>query len=237
MKSLKETKLRLLQMHYEAGVGHIGGNLSCIDILYTMYASVLKPEDVFVISKGHAAGAVYAVMWANGLCEDSDLKTFHKDGTTFPGHLKGTGSLGHGLGVAAGVSLHKKLWNKSGRVYCLTSDGEWDEGSNWEALSFICEHDLEVKIIVDANRLQGFKEASQCVFDRIHEYTCYVSVTEGHNEKELAHRLSADYPTDVVWAMTNKGNGVSFLQDKLGSHYDPLTKEQYEQACREIESA
>src|ERR1700691_3151728 len=162
---LLKAKLRLLQMHYESGVGHIGGNLSCFDILMTLYHSVLEPHDKFVLSKGHSAGALYVTLWSLGLLTDDDLKTFHKDGTRLSGHPPvhgiseiafATGSLGHGLGLSAGVVLAKKLKGETGRVFCLTSDGEWNEGSNWEALIFSSHHRLNVTLIVDLNGLQGF---------------------------------------------------------------------------------
>src|SRR3984957_6683407 len=124
---LLRAKQRLLQMHYESGVGHIGGSLSSLDILMTLYHDVLRPEDAFVLSKGHSAGALYVPLWSTGaLCEE-DLKSFHKDGTRLSGHppvqgipeiLFATGSLGHGLGLAAGLALARKLKQESGRVFC-----------------------------------------------------------------------------------------------------------------------
>ena len=78
-----KARLRLLQMHYESGVGHIGGNLSCLDILMALYHDTLRPCDKFILSKGHSAGALYVTLWSMGLLSDDDLKTFHKDGTRF----------------------------------------------------------------------------------------------------------------------------------------------------------
>src|SRR5438874_4680155 len=157
---------RLLQMHYEAGVGHIGGNLSALDILLSLYHDVMLPDDQFVLSKGHSAGALYVTLWSLGLLSDDDLKTFHKDRTRLPGHpptrglndvLFATGSLGHGLSLAAGLALSKQLRGEPGRVFCLTSDGEWNEGSNWEALIFARHHGLtNLTVLVDQNGLQGF---------------------------------------------------------------------------------
>src|SRR4051812_43703495 len=80
------TKLRLLRMHFEAKVGHIGGNLSALDILLTLYHTVMAPQDAFVLSKGHAAGALYATLWSKGLLSDDDLKSFHGEGTLLAGH-------------------------------------------------------------------------------------------------------------------------------------------------------
>ena len=137
--------MRLLQMHSESGAGHIGGNLSCLDILLAIYHDVLTEFDHFVLSKGHAAGALYTALWSVGRLSDSDLKTFHRDGTLLSGHppARGiadipfaTGSLGHGVGLAAGLALGQRLHEIAGRVICLTSDGEWNVGSTWESMVF-----------------------------------------------------------------------------------------------------
>src|SRR5205807_144724 len=152
--------------HYEAGVGHIGGNLSALDILLTLHHGVVTESDQFVLSKGHSAGAMYVTLWSLGRITDDELKTFHKDNTRLPGHppahglgdvLFATGSLGHGLGLANGLALAKKLKGQGGRVFCLTSDGEWNEGSCWESLIFARHQNLDnLTFIVDANGLQGF---------------------------------------------------------------------------------
>lgn len=127
---LLRAKLRLLQMHYESGVGHIGGNLSCLDILMTLYHGVLRTEDAFVLSKGHSAGSVYITLWSLGVLSDDDLRSFHKDGTRLSGHppVQGipeiqfaTGSLGHGLSLSCGLALAKQLKQEPGRVFCLRS--------------------------------------------------------------------------------------------------------------------
>ena len=108
-----KAKLRLLQMHYESGVGHLGGNLSALDILLCLYHFILRKDDLFVLSKGHGAGALYVALWSVGALTDDDLRQFHKDGTRLSGHppaagipeiIFATGSLGHGLGLACGKS-------------------------------------------------------------------------------------------------------------------------------------
>ena len=159
-------RLRLLRMHYESGVGHLGGNLSCLDVMLVLHHEILGPADQFVLSKGHSAGAYYVTLWSHGRLDEDDLRQFHKDGTRLSGHpptsgieeiLFATGSLGHGLSLAAGLALAKRLKGEAGRVYCLTSDGEWNEGSCWEALIFARHHRLDnLTIVVDLNGLQGF---------------------------------------------------------------------------------
>ena len=163
---VKKAKTRLLRMHYESGIGHIGGNLSCLEIMLSLHHRVMGEDDMFVLSKGHAVGALYVALWSRGALAEEDLRTFHADGTRLSGHppVNGipeiafaTGSLGHGIGLAAGVALGKRLRGLPGRVFCLTSDGEWNEGSSWESLIFAAHHRLDrLTIIVDQNGLQGF---------------------------------------------------------------------------------
>src|SRR6266567_3864426 len=111
----------------------------------------LRQGDQFILSKGHAAGALYTALWSMGRLQEDDLKTFHRDGTLLAGHPPATGiadiafatgSLGHGLSLAAGTALALNLKKSDARVACMTSDGEWQEGSTWEALIFACHHRL-----------------------------------------------------------------------------------------------
>ncbi len=137
---LRSARKRLLQMHFEAKVGHIGGNLSALDSMMLVFHELLGPDDRFVLSKGHSAGALYTCLWSTGRLADADLTSFHQEDTLLPGHPPthgiedvtfATGSLGHGLSIAAGTALGFKLRQKQRRVFCLTSDGEWQEGSTW----------------------------------------------------------------------------------------------------------
>lgn len=161
----RAARLRLLAMHHRAGVGHLGGNLSCLDALLVLFHEVLGRDDHFVLSKGHSAGALYVTLWSKGMLTDTDLDTFHAEGTKLAGHppARGcpaiefaTGSLGHGLSLAAGTALASRFMGATCRVFCLTSDGEWEEGSTWEALLFAVHHGLvSLTVMVDANGLQG----------------------------------------------------------------------------------
>ena len=246
-------KLRLLRMHFEAGVGHIGGNLSAIDILMCLYHQTLGPDDAFVLSKGHAAGALYVALWSKGGLTDDDLTTFHRDATRLSGHppcsgIPGipfaTGSLGHGPSLASGLALAKQLRGEPGRVFCLTSDGEWNEGSSWEALIFARHHGLSnLTLIVDLNGLQGFgstKEVANLdsLADKFRTFGWHVQEIEGHDvvavNSALASCAHADGPSVVV-ARTTKGAGVSFMEGRMDSHYLPMDRTQYDQAVREIQ--
>jgi transketolase len=248
---IQKSKKRLLQMHYESGVGHIGGNLSCLDSLMVLYHEVLKKDDLFILSKGHAAGALYIVLWSMGRLGDEDLKLFHKEHTKLSGHpapdwLKeitfATGSLGHGFPLASGLSLGKKLQGQSGRVFCLTSDGEWEEGSNWEALLFAVHRKLEsLTVMVDWNGLQGFGTTSEVagLDDLKKKFLSFGMPTEeidGHDLKALKEswESKAKGPRAII-AHTEKGRGVSFMRNKMEWHYLPLTEAQYHQAMGEME--
>ncbi len=246
-------KLRLLRMHYESGVGHIGGNLSCLDLLLTLHHRVLLPADQFILSKGHSAGAYYVTLWTLGKLTEQDLSTFHKDGTRLSGHppasgieeiLFATGSLGHGFSLAAGLALAKRLKGEPGRVFCLTSDGEWNEGSCWEALIFARHQKLKnLTLLVDLNGLQGFGATREVaglepLAAKFRSFGLPALEVDGHECDELERALRAqDDGLQVVVARTCKGCGVSFMEDRMEWHYLPMTEAQYRQAVQEIEEA
>lgn len=248
---IKKSKKRLLQMHFESGVGHIGGNLSCLDALMVLHHQVLKKEDLFVLSKGHAAGALYVTLWSMGKLKDEDLKLFHKEPTKLSGHpaanwrediVFATGSLGHGFPLSAGLALAKKLKNESGRVFCLMSDGEWQEGSNWEALIFSLHQKLEfLTLIIDANGLQGFgttKEVAglDSLNEKFRSFGMPTQEIDGHDLKALEKALNQNTPGPrIIIANTVKGKGVSFMENKMEWHYLPLNEDQYRQAIKEVE--
>jgi transketolase len=241
-------------MHFESGVGHLGGNLSALDLLLTLHHRVLGPDDQFILSKGHAAGALYVTLWSLGRLSEERLKEFHKDHTHLGGHpvpngiediLFATGSLGHGLGLASGLALGKRLQNRPGRVFCLLSDGEWNEGSTWEALAFLAHRRLtNLTAIVDLNGLQGFGSTAEVVnlgslADKLRGFGLQVLEIDGHDpmaiEKALRQPI-ADRPIAIV-ARTVKGHGISFMENKMEWHYLPLTAEQYQRAVGDVERA
>lgn len=246
----RTAKLRLLRMHYESGVGHIGGNLSALDILLCLYAGVMGPDDSFVLSKGHSAGALYVTLWSRGLLSDEDLCLFHKDATRLSGHppVRGipeiafaTGSLGHGLGLAAGVALGKRLRSLPGRVFCLMSDGEWNEGSCWESLIFAAHHSLDnLTILVDANGLQGFGTTAEVadlspLAGKFRAFGIETKEIDGHDFPEINAALNNSEPgLRAVVARTIKGCGVSFMENRVEWHYLPMTEAQYNQAVSEV---
>ena len=248
---LRRTKLRLLQLHRDANCGHIGGNFSCIDALMTLHHLVMKPDDRFVLSKGHAAGALYVTLWSLGQLSDADLKTFIVDDTLLPGHPSGkgipgllfnTGSLGHGPSLAAGLALaarHKGLTNQ---IFCLCSDGEWQEGSCWEALIFAVHWRLEnLTLLIDQNGLQGFGRTIDIVScddlaPRILSFGADVQKVNGHDPQAITEciaRPGSGHPR-VIILETVKGRGLPF-EHQLESHYLPLSEADYQAACKALE--
>ena len=246
-------KQRLLRMHFEAGVGHIGGNLSAMDILLCLYHEILEPTDAFVLSKGHAAGALYVALWSTGALTDDDLKTFHRDATRLSGHppssgisqvLFATGSLGHGPSLASGLALAKRLQGKPGHVFCLTSDAEWNEGSCWEAVVFAKHHGLKnLTLIVDVNGLQGFgttKDVADLhpMADKFRSFGWNTGEIDGHDIPALTAAINStrnESNPSVILATTRKGYGVSFMEGRMEWHYLPINEAQYRQAIAELE--
>lgn len=241
-------------MHYDSGVGHVGGNLSALDLLLTLHHDVLTGDDQFVLSKGHAAGALYVTLWTLGRLDDDDLRTFHQDDTRLSGHppargvddvLFATGSLGHGLGLSAGLALGKRLQALPGRVFCLTSDGEWNEGSTWEALIFARHHRLtNLTVLIDVNGLQGFGTTQEVadlapLSEKLRAFGVRTIEVNGHDQEQVCAALLStpeDAPLAIL-ARTVKGHGVSFMENRMEWHYLPMSSEQFAQAVREVGGA
>lgn len=249
-ESLLIARKRLLKMHFDSGVGHIGGNLSALDAMMLVFHEFLSPSDKFILSKGHSAGALYICLWSLGLLSDDDLKLFHKDNTLLAGHPPAsgipaipfaTGSLGHGLSLAAGTALAFRLKKDLACVVCLTSDGEWQEGSTWEALIFAAHNQLSnLTILVDHNELQGFgstgKVASMSpLWEKLNGFNVDLIIVDGHDIEQIrtALKRNSNRPK-VVIMRTVKGRGVSFMEGKMEWHYLPLNADQYKNALEEM---
>jgi transketolase len=243
-------------MHFEAGVGHIGGNLSCLDILVTLFGETLYDGDSVVLSKGHSAGALYVALAATGRLEEQALQTFHlPTGTLLAGHpvagwhpdiAFATGSLGHGLSLAAGLAHAKRLKGEHGRVFCVLSDGELNEGSTWEAIHYAAQQRLSNLVtIVDANGLQGFG-ATRDVMDRgdLRARLAGAGLStleiDGHDGAAIARALedpASHLPPRFVVARTVKGKGISFMENRMEWHYLPLSQALFARAMAELDQA
>ena len=243
--------MRLLQLHFEANCGHVGGNFSCIEALMTLHHRVMAPDDRFVLSKGHSAGALYATLWSLGRLSDAELQTFTRDDSLLPGHPSGrgipglmfsTGSLGHGPSLAAGLAVAARHRGASHQIFCLCSDGEWQEGSCWEALTFAVHRRLaNLTLLVDQNGLQGFGRTADVIScddltARISAFGADVRRVDGHDSDAIVKALAeaaADVPR-VLILDTVKGRGLHFA-DSLESHYLPLSEANYAAARHALE--
>jgi transketolase len=246
---VRRARRRLLRMHYESRIGHLGGNLSALDALMTLHHHVMEHADTFILSKGHAAGALYITLWSLGLLRDEELETFHADGTLLAGHpvpgwseriAFATGSLGHGFPVALGMALARHLNGDPGQVYCLTSDGEWQEGATWEALIFWAHRRLKnLSVLVDVNGLQGFGTTREVasmeeIGARVEAFGIEAYHVDGHDVRAIAAAASA-HPGAVILLHTVKGKGVSFMENRLEWHYLSLSDAQYAAALAELD--
>jgi transketolase len=246
---------KFLDMHYRAKAGHIGTGLSAVETLAFLHKSWLREGDSFILSKGHGASSLYATLHHYGVFSDAEIDTYYKDGTLLPAHPAprahvaipaATGSLGHGLPIAAGMAYaHKNLHRTAARIACLLSDGECNEGSTWEAAAFAAHHKLHnLLVIIDANGLQGFGKTRD-VLDMepmVDKWTSFGFAShdiDGHDFRALAAactNLDDVRPTCVI-ARTHKGKGVRFMEDRMEWHYLPMTEAQYVQALADLEEA
>lgn len=254
---IRRTALRLTAA---AGVSHIGSSLSCADILAALYGAVLRVDparprdpgrDRFVLSKGHAAAALYAALAARGFLPESELETYCRNGTRLAGHAShhvpgvelSTGSLGHGLPVATGLALAGRLASAKHRVFVLLSDGELDEGSNWEAALFASHHRLDrLTVIIDANGLQSLAPVSETLeleplAAKWRSFGWEAIDTGGHDPAALAQILAAPAlagrPRCVI-ARTTKGKGVSFMEHRVLWHYRAAQGDELAAAWQEL---
>jgi len=259
-----QARLRDLRMVYEAGLGHIGGEFSALDILTTLYFGVLRidplrpddPErDRFILSKGHAAAALYTTLAARGFFDPAELDTFlaplsrlngHPDRKKVPGVETNTGPLGHGLPVAVGTALAGRLDGSDRHTYVLTGDGELQEGSMWEAIMAASHFGLDrLTGIVDRNGLQQGDTTERTMrldplADKFTAFGWSVREVDGHDHAALLETFAAlpfetGKPSCVI-AHTHKGHGVSFISDQIGWHHHVPTKDEYARARAELEA-
>jgi transketolase len=243
-----------------ANVGHIGSCLSVADLLAALYGDMLRggPDDAdrdrFVLSKGHAALALYAALNGLGRLSDAELDEFCTDGATLSTHpehaVRGvdfsTGSLGQGLSIGAGAALAARLQGSSRRVFVLVSDAECNEGALWEAVMFAAHHRLSNLVaIVDANGQQALGRTRDVLdltpLDRRWEaFGWDVHDVDGHDIDALAAILNGldthAGPPHVLIAATTFGKGVSYMEGELAWHYLPLSEAEYERAVAELHS-
>lgn len=250
----KKLRLKILETYFNAKAGHIACSLSCIDIISSVFFGVKQKNDTFLLSKGHAAVALYTVLNEMGEISDEEMKTFYKEGTSLPAHpapLKydsipfATGSLGHGFPAGAGIAKANKLNNVNDIVFILMSDGETNEGTTWEAIHFAVNHKLDnLVVIIDKNRIQGFGFSKDILGDTADAkkwatFGFEVEEIDGHNPSQIIEKVTQlksirNGKPKCIIANTIKGKGVSFMENTVDWHYWPLSEELYKKAVVEI---
>lgn len=249
----KECLLNILRLYKKANAGHIASSLSCLDILFFLYFKQMLDNDHFILSKGHAALGLYVVLAAKGKISSDELETFYQDGTLLAAHppcsgklngvVFGTGSLGHGLSLATGIALSTRYTGKNDKVYCLISDGDCNEGSTWEAALFSGHHKLNNLItIIDNNGLQGFGSTKDVIEmaplkTKWESFNFDVYIAENGNDLDCLQKVFKSIEFDnpkpkCIIAKTIKGNGVSFMENKMEWHYLPMSDDQYFKALQ-----
>lgn len=252
----------IVEMIYTAASGHPGGALSCADILTALYFSEMNVDvenprdenrDRLVLSKGHASAALYATLAEKGFIKKEELIGFrniksnlqgHPDMNKIPGVDMSTGSLGQGLSAANGMALAAKLDNKDYRVYCITGDGEIQEGQIWEAAMTAGHHKLDnLCVIVDNNNLQIDGKVTDVmnpapIDEKFKSFGFNVVNINGNDIDEILSafakaRTAKGRPTAII-AKTVKGKGVSFMEDQAGWHGKAPNKEEYDIAMKDL---
>lgn len=251
----KKIRIDSLKMVHRAKASHIGSALSCADILAVVYGSFMHRDSKFIMSKGHAAVALYAALKHTG--HDLDLTTYGQNGSPLMHHVShkvpgvelSTGSLGHGLPFAVGKAMASKLRQVFSQTRVLVSDGELQEGSNWEAIMFAGHHKLStLTMIVDYNNLQSITTVDKTLdisplAEKLQTFGWKVKMVDGHTPETISRGLLQLMPTKMGEApaalicKTVKGKGVSFMENKVEWHYKCPNDEQLAQAIKEIESA
>ena len=249
-------------MAHNANESHSGGALSMADVLVTLYANYLNNtpatqdapnRDRFILSKGHCCALYYAVLAEMGFIDMEELmENFAKNGTHFyahathklPGVELSTGSLGHGLPVASGLSLGAKRNGLNNDVYCLIGDGEINEGSNWEAIMFAAHNNLDnLCLIVDKNKMQALGDTKDVLCldplpEKLKSFKWNVIEIDGHDYNQIIasfdnFKKCEGKPTVIV-SNTIKGKGVSFMEHNLKFHYSAPNDEELKQAKEEL---
>ena len=249
---LKNIKKNILSLTYKAKSSHIGSCLSIVEILVALYFYILKKKDKFILSKGHAALALYSTLFEKKIISKKILNSFGSNNTILMNHVsnkvKGvefsTGSLGHGLPVSVGKALKFKSNKEKNKVFVLISDGEINEGTTWESLLFASHHKLDnLNIIIDYNKIQSMDFVSKVMKieplrKKLQSFGCEVYELDGHSVKQLCNFLKKKTlnKPKIIIANTVKGKGVSFMENNNLWHYKSPNRDQLKKALEEIEA-
>jgi transketolase len=221
------TKLRnrILEVAYRDQMGHIPSALSILDLVWCLYDKIMTKDDQFILSKGHGVMALYAVLEEKGLLDWSTKLMGHpKRGGAI---LASTGSLGHGLPMAVGLAMAKKIKNEPGRVFCLIGDGECNEGTVWESAMIAAHHKLDnLTVFIDQNHSSDRALNTGSLEEKFKAFGWQSYTQPGHLYFDL---YLFDKPTAVVY-LTTKGNGIPFMQNDPSWHNRKLNEHEYQTA-------
>lgn len=253
----KQIRKSVLEIANSSKGPHVGSALSCVDILSVLYFSVLRLEpfdanrDIFILSKGHGAMALYATLFNKGLLCEEEFFSYYQNGGVLPAHLDrqtskyievSSGSLGHGLPQALGFAYSKKIKQNSGSVFVVMGDGEMQEGSVWEAIMLAPKMELDnLVVLIDRNDLQGYGKPSELVsFEPLEEkfasFNWDVDRINGHDHQAVFNSLMQprSKPKAII-CDTIKGKGVPFMENELKWHYFIVTDELLQKALESME--
>jgi transketolase len=252
----REIRVSIIKAAHRSGSPHVASSLSCADILTALYFDVMKLEpwderDIFILSKGHAAMALYSTLAVRGIMSTELLEGYYQNDGTLPAHLdrfsaKGievsAGSLGHGFNIGLGMAYGLKKRGSGRKVYALVGDGESQEGSIWEGALFAPKLGLDnFTAIIDYNNLQGYGRARDlCNYEPVNSkweaFGWHAINVDGHDTEALRNAFNEDPggKPKIIIACTTKGKGVSFMENELVWHYFIVTDEHKEKALSEI---
>lgn len=257
----RDIRIKALEMVHRVNASHIGGALSIADIFAVLYGEILNidpknPEwsdrDRLIYSKGHACSSLYAALALRGFFPEKDLETFGLNGSSMMTHIshyiKGvefsTGSLGHGLPFGCGKALAAKRQKKLWRTFVIVSDGEMNEGTNWEAILFAGHHQLDnLTMVIDYNKIQSLDRVANVLkldplSDKLNAFGWTVKEVDGHDHVQIKESFG-----NIPWepkkpccliAHTIKGKGVDFMEDKIEWHYKSPNNEQLQSAIKQL---
>tara|TARA_B100000035_G_scaffold211850_1_gene181502 strand:+ start:840 stop:1610 length:771 start_codon:yes stop_codon:yes gene_type:complete len=250
-KNIRNIRSNILNLTFKAKSSHIGSCLSIVEILFALYFGVLKKKDRFILSKGHAALALYSTLFEKKFISKKILNSFGSNKTILMNHVSNkvngvefsTGSLGHGLPVSVGKALKFKTNKENNKVYVLMSDGEMNEGTTWESLLFANHHKLDnLNIIIDYNKIQSMDFVSKVIKieplkKKLQSFGCKVFEVNGHSVKQISKCLKKKTKdkVKVIIANTIKGKGISFMENNNLWHYKNPNEIQLKKALKEIE--
>jgi transketolase len=256
MTLAQESRISALKMIADSKSSHIGSAYSVMDILAVLYANKINYDrlnDIILLSKGHAAAALYSILGNCGILPKETLSTYCQDGSLLGGHVShfvncgvefSTGSLGHALSFGAGKAFVRIKKGDESKIYVVMSDGELNEGSTWEAALFASHHNLaNLIVLIDRNNLQSLKSTEQTLRlepldEKWNSFGWEVSVIDGHNHNAIFNEINSEKSSvkkpKLVICKTIKGKGVSFMENNIDWHYKFPNDSEYQEALKEI---